>query len=122
VEAVRIRDAWTSIKQRVAILRQALREKRPERLAQGLGWGSEIKSAPRAGVRGIAALSMCGAVANHRRFMARKRKLMTLRRALVDPEFEDLPQDQHEPKQTPRSRQIQRRMDVRMQAADTQKR
>jgi hypothetical protein len=50
-----------------------------------------------------------------------KTDVMTLRRPLIDPEIEALPQDQHEPEQTTRSRQIQRRMDVRMQAADAQK-
>jgi hypothetical protein len=44
-----------------------------------------------------------------------------LPRPSIDPEIDDLSQDQYEPEQTTRSRQIQRRMDVRIQAADAQK-
>jgi len=50
-----------------------------------------------------------------------------LRRPLIDPEINKLsqsqntPQGQPEPEQTTRSRQIQRRMDARLQMAEAQK-
>jgi hypothetical protein len=44
-----------------------------------------------------------------------------LPRPLTDPEFDDLDSEEVESSQTPRQRQIQRRLDARLQAAESQK-
>jgi hypothetical protein len=44
-----------------------------------------------------------------------------LPRPVVDPEFDDLDSEEVESAQTPRQRQIQRRLDARVQATEAQK-
>lgn len=44
-----------------------------------------------------------------------------LPRTLVDPEFDDLDSEEVKSTQTPRQRQIQRRLDARFQTAEAQK-
>jgi hypothetical protein len=44
-----------------------------------------------------------------------------LPRPVIDPEFDDLDSEEVESTQTPRQRQIQRRLDARLQAAEAQK-
>ena len=84
----------------------------------GTQTGPKIKSqSPRKSVC-VCGLCLCGLV---------RWNLLKLRRPLIDPEIEKSPQSQNapqgqpEPEQTARSRQIQRRMDARLQMAEAQK-
>jgi len=72
-------------------------------------------------------LRLCSPASDHWPILPREVELTKLRRPLLDPEIEKLPQSQNtpqgqlEPEQTTRSRQIQRRMDARLQMAEAQK-